>query len=134
MTPRIALAALVAAVVVMVALSPAAYAQSDPQTGLAQQALLQNYEQQIANLKLIIADKDQKIADLNQQLTLTKQNSDLLQQIVSQNQQIADIQKQSIADRDAVIHQLASGNHNSAVLRLVESIPSIAGIIAIALK
>jgi hypothetical protein len=54
--------------------------------------------------------------------------------MVSQSQQIADIQKQSIADRDAVIRQLASGTHDSTVKRLVESIPSIAAIVAIALK
>ena len=44
-----------------------------------------NYEDQIANLKLIIADKDQKIAALDQQLTLTRQNGDLLDQINAQN-------------------------------------------------
>ena len=124
--------ALVAAVA-LVALAPAARGQADPQTIPAQQALLRNYEEQIANLKLIIADKDQKIAALDQQLTLTRQNRDLLGQIVSQSQQIAEIQKQSIADRDSVILQLARGAHDSTVKRLVESIPSIAGIIAIAL-
>ena len=117
-----------AAVFTLVALPPPAQAQSDTQE------LLRNYEEQIANLKLIIADKDQKIAALDQQLTLTRQNRDLLGQIVSQNQQIAEIQKQSIAERDAVILQLARGAHDSTMKRLVESIPSIAGIIAIALK
>jgi peptidoglycan hydrolase CwlO-like protein len=130
MIPRIALIAVAALAV----LAPDARAQSDAQTLQAQQALLQNYQEQIANLKLVIADKDQKIAALDQQLALTRQNNDLLQKIVSQNQQIADIQKQSIADRDAVIQQLARGSRDSTVLRLVESIPSIAGIIAIALK
>jgi hypothetical protein len=130
MIRRIALVAVIA----LAALAPAARGQSDAQTIQAQQALLKNYEEQIANLKLIIADKDQKIAALDQQLTLTRQNNALLGQIVSQNQQIADIQKQSIADRDAVIQQLASGTHESTVKRLVESIPAIAGIIAIALK
>ena len=110
------------------ALAPTTLAQSDTQT------LLHNYEEQIANLKLVAADKDQKIAALDQELTLTRQNRDLLQQIIAQTQQIADIQKQSIADRDAIIQQLARGSHDSTVMRLVESIPSIAGIIAIALK
>jgi hypothetical protein len=115
-------------------MAPVAWGQTDAPAVAAQQALLSNYEEQIANLKLIIADEDQKIASLNQQLTLAKQNNDLLQQIVAQNQQIADIQKQSIADRDAVIQQLANGSRDSTLKRLVESIPSIAGIIAIALK
>jgi len=130
MIPRIALIAVAALAV----LAPDARAQSDAQTLQSQQALLQNYQEQIAKLKLVIADKDQNIAALDQQLALTRQNNDLLQKIVSQNQQIADIQKQSIADRDAVIQQLARGSRDSTVLRLVESIPSIAGIIAIALK
>jgi septal ring factor EnvC (AmiA/AmiB activator) len=130
MTPRIAFVALVA----LAALSPAARGQSDTQPIPAQQALLRNYEEQIANLKLIIADKDQKIAALDQQLALTRQNRDLLEQIVSQSQQIADVQKQSIADRDAVIQQLAKSAHDSTLTRLVESIPSIASIIAIAFK
>jgi len=112
---------------------PRLHAQST-EPGALQQALLQNYEQQIANLKLIISDKDQKIASLQQQLTLTEQNRDLLEKIVAQNQQIAEIQKQAIADRDNVIQQLAQGTRDSTVKRLVESIPSIAGIIAIALK
>lgn len=130
MTRRIACLAAVALAV----MAPAVRAQSDTPATSAQQALLQNYEGQIANLKLIAADKDQKIAGLDQQLTLAKQNCDLLQQIVAQSQQIADIQKQSIADRDAIIQQLAHGSHDSTVMRLVESIPSIAGIIAIAIK
>ena len=130
MTPRIAFVALVA----LAALSPAARGQSDTHPIPAQQALLRNYEDQIANLKLIIADKDQKIAALDQQLALTRQNRDLLEQIVSQSQQIADVQKQSIADRDAVIQQLAKSAHDSTLTRLVESIPSIASIIAIAFK
>jgi hypothetical protein len=130
MIPRIALVAAVA----MAALAPAARGQSDAPTMAAQQALLRNYEEQIANLKLIVAEKDQKLAALDQQLALTRRNCDLLEQIVSQSQQIAEIQKQSMADRDAVIAQLARGAHDSTVKRLVESIPSIAGIIAIALK
>jgi hypothetical protein len=58
----------------------------------------------------------------------------LLDQINAQNRLIVEIQKQSIADRDALIGQLARGAHESTLKRLVESIPSIAGIIAIALK
>jgi septal ring factor EnvC (AmiA/AmiB activator) len=122
------------AAVALAVMAPAARAQTGAPAISAQQALLQNYEEQIANLKLIIADKDQKIAALDQQLALAKQNSDLLQQIVTQSQQIADLEKQSIADRDAVIQQLAKGSGNSTMLRLVESIPSIAGIIAIAIR
>ena len=94
----------------------------------------QNSADQVANLKLIVADKDQKIALLEQEVTLLRQNRDLLEQINAQNKQIAEIQKQSIADRDALIAALARGAHESTVKRLVESIPSIAGIIAIALK
>jgi len=108
--------------------------QAAPSAPSQQQLLLQNYEEQVANLKLIIADKDQKIASLQQQLNLTQQDCSLLEKIVAQNEQIATIQKQSIADRDSVIQQLAQGTRESTVKRLVESIPSIAGIIAIALK
>jgi len=114
--------------IAILGLAPNAVGQSDTL------ALVHNYEEQIANLKLTIADKDQKIAGLNQELALTRQNSDLLKQMVAQSQQIAEIQKQSIADRDAAIQQLARGTRESTVMRLVESIPSIAGIIAIALK
>jgi peptidoglycan hydrolase CwlO-like protein len=121
-------------VTVMIAFSPVLRGQSSTSPVSAQQALLSNYEEQIANLKLIIADQNQKIATLDQQLTLTQKNNDLLQQIVTQNQQIVTIEKQSIADRDSVIQQLASGAKDTTVKRLVESIPSIAGIIAIALK
>jgi septal ring factor EnvC (AmiA/AmiB activator) len=121
-------------VTVMIVFSPVLRGQSSTPPVSAQQALLSNYEEQIANLKLIIADQNQKIATLDQQLTLTQKNNDLLQQIVAQNEQIVTIEKQSIADRDSVIQQLASGTKDTTVKRLVESIPSIAGIIAIALK
>jgi len=121
-------------VTVMIAFSPVLRGQSNTPPVSAQQALISNYEEQIANLKLMIADQNQKIATLDQQLTLTQKNNDLLQQIVTQNQQIVTIEKQSIADRDSVIQQLASGAKDTTVKRLVESIPSIAGIIAIALK
>ena len=124
------------AVIIVAALAlaaPAGHAQST-EPGALQQALLQNYAEQIANLKLIVNDKDQKIANLQQQLTLTEQNRDLLEKVVAQSEQIAEIQKQAISDRDNVIQQLAQGTHDSTVKRLVESIPSIAGIIAIALK
>ena len=123
-----------AAFSVLLAIVPALDGQSTPPPVSQQQALLSNYEEQIANLKLIIADQNQKIATLDQQLIVTQKNNDLLQQIVTQNQQIVTIEKQSIADRDSVIQQLASGTKDTTVKRLVESIPSIAGIIAIALK
>jgi len=123
-----------AAFAVLLAIVPALDGQSTSPPVSPQQALLSNYEEQVANLKLIIADQNQKIATLDQQLTLTQKNNDLLQQIVTQNQQIVTIEKQSIADRDSVIQQLASGTKDTTVKRLVESIPSIAGIIAIALK
>lgn len=123
-----------AALVALLAIAPALRGQSNTPPVSAQQTLIGNYEEQIANLKLIIADQNQKISALDQQLTLTQKNTDLLQQIVTQNQQIAAIEKQSIADRDSVIQQLASGAKDTTVKRLVESIPSIAGIIAIALK
>jgi septal ring factor EnvC (AmiA/AmiB activator) len=122
------------ALVALLAIAPALRGQSTQPPASPQQALIGNYEEQIANLKLIIADQSQKIATLDQQLTLTQKNNDLLQQIVTQNQQIVTIEKQSIADRDSVIQQLASGSKDTTVKRLVESIPSIAGIIAIALK
>jgi septal ring factor EnvC (AmiA/AmiB activator) len=130
MKSGVALTALVA----LLAIAPALRGQSTQPPASPQQTLLNNYEEQIANLKLIIADQNQKIATLDQQLSLTQKNNDLLQQIVTQNQQIAAIEKQSIADRDSVIQQLASGAKDTTVKRLVESIPSIAGIIAIALK
>jgi len=123
-----------AAFAVLLAIVPALDGQSTSPPVSPQQALLSNYEEQVANLKLIIADQNQKIATLDQQLTLTQKNNDLLQQIVTQNQQIVTIEKQSIADRDSVIQQLTSGTKDTTVKRLVESIPSIAGIIAIALK
>jgi septal ring factor EnvC (AmiA/AmiB activator) len=123
-----------AAFAVLLAIAPALRGQSTQPPVSPQQALIGNYEQQIANLKLIIADQNQKIATLDQQLTLTQKNNDLLQQMVTQNQQIVTIEKQSIADRDSVIQQLASGSKDTTLKRLVESIPSIAGIIAIALK
>ncbi|MGD0616514.1 MAG: hypothetical protein ABSB67_02515 [Bryobacteraceae bacterium] len=123
-----------AAFAVLLAIVPALDGQSTSPPVSPQQALLSNYEEQIANLKLIIADQNQKIATLDQQLIVTQKNNDLLQQIVTQNQQIVTIEKQSIADRDSVIQQLASGTKDTTVKRLVESIPSIAGIIAIALK
>jgi septal ring factor EnvC (AmiA/AmiB activator) len=122
------------ALVALLAIAPALRGQSTQPPASPQQALIGNYEEQIANLKLIIADQSQKIATLDQQLTLTQKDNDLLQQIVTQNQQIVTIEKQSIADRDSVIQQLASGSKDTTVKRLVESIPSIAGIIAIALK
>jgi septal ring factor EnvC (AmiA/AmiB activator) len=130
MRPGVVFAALIA----LLATAPALCGQSNTPPVSAQQTLIGNYEEQIANLKLIIADQNQKISALDQQLTLTQKNTDLLQQIVTQNQQIAAIEKQSIADRDSVIQQLASGAKDTTVKRLVESIPSIAGIIAIALK
>jgi septal ring factor EnvC (AmiA/AmiB activator) len=123
-----------AAFAVLLAIVPALDGQSTSPPVSPQQALLSNYDEQIANLKLIIAGQNQKIATLDQQLILTQKNNDLLQQIVTQNQQIVTIEKQSIADRDSVIQQLASGTKDTTVKRLVESIPSIAGIIAIALK
>ena len=100
----------------------------------AMSASAQNSVDQVANLKAIIADKDQQIAALEQEIALLKQNRDLLDQINAQNRQIQDIQKQSIAERDALIAALARNSRESTVKRLVESIPSIAGIIAVAVK
>ncbi len=97
-------------------------------------AFAQNAADQVANLKAIVADQNQKIAALEQEIALLKQNRDLLDQINAQNRQIQEIQKQSLAERDALITALARDSRESTVRKLVESIPSIAGIVAVALK
>ncbi|HTP87933.1 MAG TPA: hypothetical protein VMJ34_13355 [Bryobacteraceae bacterium] len=97
-------------------------------------AQAQNAADQVDNLKAIIADKDQKIAVLEQEIALLKQNRDLLEQINTQNRRIQEIQKQSIAERDALIQGISRDSRESTVRKLVESIPSIAGIVAVALK
>lgn len=91
----------------------------------------------IESLKLDITDLQSKIALMEQiqqqkdiQINLHRDNNELLNGTVdSQKEWIATLQE-SISARDAVIAELAKDIRPSAWVRLVESIPAVAAILA----
>jgi septal ring factor EnvC (AmiA/AmiB activator) len=109
--------------------------------------LLDVKDQKIANLNEQVANRVAKaealqekinalndvIAELRKQVDLSQENNATLKDSLHLQQSVMDSRQQAITDRDLLIKELVKANKRSALEKIVESLPSLAGIIAIAL-
>jgi peptidoglycan hydrolase CwlO-like protein len=73
------------------------------------------------------------IGELRKQIDLQAANNATLQDSLHLQQTIMESRQQAIADRDLLIKELVKANKRSALEKIVESLPSLASIIAIAI-
>jgi peptidoglycan hydrolase CwlO-like protein len=73
------------------------------------------------------------IAEMRKQIDLQAENNTTLKDSLHLQQAIMDSRQQAITDRDLLIRELVKSNKRSALEKIVEALPSLAGIIAIAL-
>lgn len=73
------------------------------------------------------------IGELRKQIDLQAQNNATLNDSLQLKQAIMDSRQQAITDRDVLIKELVKANKRSTLDKIVEALPSLAGIIAIAL-
>jgi peptidoglycan hydrolase CwlO-like protein len=104
-------------------------------------------ERQIANLNEQVQNRVAKaealqekvdalndvIGELRKQIDLQAQNNATLKDSLHLQQSIMDSRQQAITDRDVLIKELVKVNKRSSLQRLVDALPSLAGIIAIAI-
>ncbi len=92
-----------------------------------------NLTMQLATSQQLNQQNEAKLAIL-QSLNgnLEKDKTDL-SAIVAAQREMMTILQDSVKDRDSVIKELAKGNKRSAFERIADSIPSVAGLIALAL-
>lgn len=73
------------------------------------------------------------IAEMRKQIDLQAENNSTLKDSLHLQQTIMDSRQQAITDRDVLIKELVKANKRSALEKIVEALPSLASIIAIAL-
>jgi chromosome segregation ATPase len=81
-----------------------------------------------------IDDLNSKVEQLQKQIALLEDDRKLLQQNVQSQQSIAQLSEQFIAVQSKAIDALVKTSKRSALEKLVDSLPAIAGIIAVALE
>ena len=73
------------------------------------------------------------IAELRKQIDLQAENNRTLRDSLQLQQTIMESRQQAITDRDILIKELVKANKRSALDKIVEALPSLASIIAVAL-
>ena len=123
--------------------SNAAFAQDSTREQLLQEAVellreeLTSKNELIDSLQRDNADMQARIALLEEvqrqkdaQIALHENNSNLLTRTVDSQQEWITALEESISQRDAAIQTLAEDTRPSALVRLVESLPAVAAILA----
>ncbi|HWP55215.1 MAG TPA: hypothetical protein VN476_13880 [Pyrinomonadaceae bacterium] len=98
-----------------------------------QRVIIDLQDQKIDKQRETIANLDNTIADLKKQISILEDNVKLTQQNAQSQQAIVELNKAFIAVQTKAIDALLKSGKRSALEKFVDALPSIAGIIAVAL-
>ncbi|MGB8506832.1 MAG: hypothetical protein WCD76_00370 [Pyrinomonadaceae bacterium] len=94
---------------------------------------IQAQQEKIDALQEKIADLNSKVGELEKQISTQDTTRALLDNNAQLMQQLAAGRDEALKDRDALIVALVKTSKRSALEKLVEALPSVAGIIALAI-